>query len=152
MPRGRVALCCALPLVMFMIYGSYSRVDDIFGQPRRRTGPCGPGTWKLMLATQNGSKCTIQNESKCTIKRHGGGKLCGREGTFRIELRGDACQSYKISKVRSCGPKDLKCAKYDCKAHGVLRLESAAGNLVDVGSEDKMLTCGNAGFVITERR
>lgn len=103
---------------------------------------CELGTWKLTLVSSLGLKCNLKN--------HVGGNLCPT-GKMLVVVNGNSCLTFKVIRVDTCSPKDLKCKKYRCGKWGVLRLETGKGELVDVGSPDKMLTCANSNFKLEDK-
>lgn len=148
-PRRRYVLLCLLPWTLVMLHSFYLRASEewfttSFSRPRH-TGPCVPGIWNMTLRAEPASMCNIKKKRK-------GIRLCDQNGAFHVVVQSHECDSYHIGKVGSCTPEDLKCRSYNCKKLGVLRLESSDGELVDVGSDDKMLTCGNVNFSIVKRR
>ena len=100
---------------------------------------CDVATWSV----------TVTSSLLCNLKDPKGNSLCDGSNGLSTTFAATACSDtvFETVKVDACGAEDRKCATYNCGHMRVWRVnEQATGALVDPGTVDQMLTCGNTDW------
>jgi len=109
-------------------------------------GRCQSGHWLLRLScSQQGTPCS---PDACSLYTGDMRRMCNQDGSVNVTVRANSCSEFKIGRVPSRSSGDLKWSRlsHDCGQSGALRLETMSGQILDPGTNDQMLTCGDVQF------